>query len=76
MIIFYILLVLLHHYTLIYGDDYLYSTEAKHRPKAFYEFHVHYYLKSNGRALMHIFVTLALTEDRNIYMCAHVGNNK
>lgn len=62
MIIFYILLVMLHHYTLIYGDDYLYSTAAKHGPKGFYEFHVHHYLKSNGRALIHIFVTLALTK--------------
>lgn len=62
MIIFYILLVMLHHYTLIYGDDYLYSTAAKHGPKGFFEFHVQHYLKSNGRALIHIFVTLALTK--------------
>ena len=61
-IIFYILSALIHHYTLIYGDDYLYSTASKHGLKGFYKFHEHHYLRSNGRALIHIFVTLALTK--------------
>ncbi len=49
-------LIVLHYFVLLYGDDYYHSTAAE-TLKGFFDFHIHHYLKANGRALIHIAIT-------------------
>lgn len=55
---FFILLLLVHRFVLIYGDDYYHSTAVTGDLNSFISFHIHHYLRGNGRALIHFFLTL------------------
>ena len=56
--IFFVILIVLHQFVLISGDDYYHSTAVSGSLKDFWDFHVHHYLRGNGRALVHFVLTL------------------
>ena len=56
--IFFVILIVLHQFVLISGDDYYHSTAVSGTLKDFWDFHVHHYLRGNGRALVHFVLTL------------------
>lgn len=60
MLLFVGILGILHQFVILYGDDYQYSTAIKGSLHDFLNFHVNHYLRGNGRALIHVAITLCL----------------
>ena len=60
---FTVLLLLLNRHLYIQGDDYYHSSAVAGSFADFVQFHVQHYLRGNGRALIHFFITLFLIGD-------------
>lgn len=56
------LLIILHQFILFTGDDYGYSQPIHSSLNDFLSFHSRHYLHTNGRAIIHFFLTLAFAD--------------
>ena len=56
---FVILMLILHRFILMTGDDYMHSQVVDMDAAAFWQWHVDHYLRGNGRAVIHFLLTLA-----------------
>ncbi len=56
--VFTILLLILNRFLYMQGDDYYHSSAVAGAFADFVQFHIHHYLRGNGRALIHFFITL------------------
>ena len=56
--VFTVLLLVLNRFLYMQGDDYYHASAAAGTVADFVQFHIHHYLRGNGRALIHFFITL------------------
>lgn len=66
--IFFMLMLYLHTFIYLYGDDYIYGSYWKGNWQQFFNQHIYHYLFKNGRALVHFVVTVVLIFDRYLWM--------
>ncbi len=59
---FIFLLAILHRFIIFTGDDYAYSQPATESLSEFLAFQYRHYLRANGRAIIHFFLTLAFAD--------------
>lgn len=59
---FIFLLAILHRFIIFTGDDYAYSQPVTKSLSEFFSFHCKHYVKANGRAIIHFFLTLAFAD--------------
>ena len=68
LIIFFILMINLHRYIYLGGDDYIYGNFIKDGIQSFCNMHINHYIHTNGRAIMHFLVTIMLIFDRYLWI--------
>lgn len=61
--VFVILLLVLHRFVILQGDDYYHSFVTDGTVNDFFEWHKEHYMTANGRALVHFILTLFLYKD-------------
>lgn len=58
--LFIILLLILHRFVILQGDDYYHASVTDGTLSEFFEWHKNHYMTANGRALVHFILTLFL----------------
>ena len=56
---FVVLMLVLHRFVLLTGDDYMHSSVIGEGASSFWSWHAHHFLRKNGRAVIHFLLTLA-----------------
>ncbi len=56
--VFTVLMLITHQFVLIYGNDYYHASAVAGTVQDFVNFHVKHYMEGNGRALIHVVLTL------------------
>lgn len=61
--IFILLVLYIHHFIYLGGDDFIYGSYLKGSVAEFFDNHIYHYMFKNGRAIVHFVVTLFLMFD-------------